>query len=147
MTVLNDCRLALAALIAASVDTTVSAFPFGENEPAADSIHIATTDCRFEWRSIGSAATNRTEDITVEVVFRAYREGPSQTTAAADALNRVEDLLAAVETAIQADPAGPFTIGGTVTHARVSEWSVRPVPRESGWAAEGRARLTATNYP
>lgn len=148
MTVLTATRLALADLIAAQLPTVqVSAFPCGETQDPRECVHLEGSESRFEWRSIGNDPKNRTEDIEIEIVVHAYREAPDHRTAAAEALARCEELLAEVEAAVVTDPAGAFTVGGNVTHARISGWTVRPVPREAGWAAEGRARLTARNHP
>lgn len=148
MTVLSDTRLAFAALLTTALPTVqVRAFPCGENQDPRECVHLDGSESRFEWRSIGAAARNRTEDIAIEVVIHTYREGPDQRTAGAAAIARCEELLELVETAVVADPAGAFTVGGTVTMARISAWTVRPVPREKGWACEGRATLTANNIP
>lgn len=149
MTVLSATRLALASVISTALPTVeVSAFPLGENEPPQECIYLDGSECRFEWRSLGNASKNRTEDISIEIVVHVFRESGSHRTSAAAALARCESLLASIETAVVSDPAGPFTVGGNVrAGARIGEWSVRPIPRASGWAAEARARLVGTNIP
>lgn len=148
MTVLSSARVALASLIAAQLPLVrVQGYPCGEDAPLKECIHLGDCESEFDWRCIGQAAKNRYEDISIEVVVHAYREAPDQRDAASAALLRVESLLASVETAVVEDAAGAFTLGGTVSHGKVSSWTVRSVPRESGWTAQAVARVTGRNYP
>ena len=148
MTVLSATRLALASLLDSALDVDVVAFPPGETQAGRECVYLDGSECRFEWRSLGNASKNRTEDISIEIVVSVYREAPSYPTAAAAALARCESLLASIETAVVTDAAGPFTVGGNVkAGARIGEWSVRSYQRESGCSAEARARLVGTNIP
>ena len=149
MTVLSDTRLALASLLSTALPSVqVSAFPCGETQDPKECVHLEQCSSRFEWRSLGNASKNRTEEISIEIVVHVYREKPNHRDAAAAALLRCEELLESIETAVVTDSAGPFTVGGNLkVGARISEWTVRPIPRESEWTGEGRAFLTGTNIP
>lgn len=148
MTILNDARTGLATLISAAIPTVqVSPFPLGENQSLEESVFFDSWTSEFEWRSLGNDAKNRSERIEIEIVVHAYHEAPSQTTSATTAIARCEELLEEVETAIVASGANSFTVGGRFTFALLSRWSVRPVPREAGWACEARATFTGTHYP
>lgn len=148
MTVLSAARVALGALIAAELPLVqVQAFPCGEDAALKECVHLADCESEFDWRCIGSAAKNRWEDVSIQVVVHAYREAPDQRDAASAALLRVEVLLASVETAIVEDSAGAFTLGGVLTNGKVSSWNIRSVPRDSGWTAQATARVTGRSYP
>lgn len=148
MTVLGDVRVALAALLTTGLPgVRVAAFPCGEDSPLKECVHLGNTESRFEWRSIGRAANNRTEDIEIDIVVHTFREASDQRDAASAAVTRCEELLELVETAVVTDAAGAFTVGGTISQGRISGWTVRPLPRDSGWACIATARMSGRNHP
>lgn len=148
MSVASTTRLALAALFTTQItDVQVSAFPLAEDTATKEAIHLGNTRSTFEWRSIGRAAKNRTEDLEIDIHVHVFREGPRSPDAAAAAIARCEALLASIETAIVTDAGGAFTVGGTISQARISEWDIRPVPRDTGWSCQATARLTGRSYP
>lgn len=148
MTAIAAVRSQLITAIAAQIPTVqVSGFPPAETTALKEAIWLERAESEFEWRSLGATATfnqrNRLERVTIDLRVHVYREAEDQTVAADDALDRAEVLFAKIEDALEAD----FSLANTVAYALVTRWSVELRPRDSGWSADGRATVQATNYP
>lgn len=144
MSALAGARAAFVATVSAALPgVTVSPIPLGEDEPLAESVYVAGTSSEFDWRCIGPRRTNRSEDVALEVVVQVFRHHDDQRQAGAQALARADELLEAVELAV----ADGLDLDGTVTHARVSRWSVDPRARSDGWSVVGTLRVEAQNFP
>lgn len=147
MTVIHAVRTAFTSLVAAQLPTVeVVAYPLVAAEQPDELIWVDGSESTFDWRSLGGAPNNRIETVALDVIVRVYREDASQQVAAAAAVDRCEQLLAAVETAVVSDTT-PYRISGTVSFARVASWKVKPLSEPPGWSATGTLRLEAKQRP
>ncbi len=144
MSAISTARTALIAQISAALPTVqVLPVPPAEDEALKESIHVARAETAFKWRTLGMSRSNRSEDLTFTLVVNTYRESSTQRAAALASLDRADALLQAIEFAV----ADGLDLGGTVTQALVSGWTVEPVPYGKGWAARGLLTVTAENFP
>lgn len=146
MSVLSAARTALAAQIDAATTVQVTPHPPGDLQAVRESIWLERGESTFEWRSLGigpQLARNRMEEISIDLQVRVFKEGSLQTTAAAAAMARCEELLDAIEDAVAPAP----DLGGVVSYGRIASMSVTPLATDSGWLIEGRARFEAQNHP
>ena len=144
-----DFRLNLVAALAAETDlasTQVLAGPPAENQDPRESVWVASVSSRYDWRSLGTGAQllrNRTETLTASVKVNAYNEDPNQVQGLAVLEARVDEIVAAIEHAVAADP----TVGGAVSYALVESVSRNPLAAERGWLVDVTCQITGTNHP
>lgn len=147
-TVVASFKTALLAAIRAQLPgVQVMAVDPAKNRALREAVWIDGIDSVFEWRSLGAqpafSTKNRTEEIRVDLRVHVYREAPDHTDAAAAALARAEVLFSEIEQALETD----VSVASTVTHGKVSVWSLTPVKAEEGWAIDGRITVEAVNHP
>jgi hypothetical protein len=149
MSAQGDFRLNLVAALAAETDlasTQVLPGPPAENQDPKESVWVASVTSRYDWRSLGAGTQllrNRTEQLTATVKVNAYNEDPNQTQGLAVLDARVDDIVAAIENAVAADP----TIGGAVSYALLESVSRNPIAAQSGWVIDVTCQITGTNHP
>lgn len=144
MTAIASFRTQLVTAIQAQIPTVqVLPAPPAEDQALEESIWVDELVSDFEWRCIGPAASNRKETLTGELRVHVYREGSDQMEVSLAANDRCAALFAEIEDAFEAD----FSLAGSVTHGLPRRWSIRLVPRDQGWVADGRVTLEADNYP
>lgn len=150
MTLIAEVRSGLVTAISAELDdgVSVSQFSLGEDTPLREAIWVERVESVFEWRSLGRPAThgarNRTEELTIDLRAQVYREGPRQSDAGQVALDRMDELLAAIE---QAYVTTGFVLNTAATHGKPSRWSVESQPREKGWLVDARVSTETVHHP
>jgi hypothetical protein len=144
MTVQADFRLNLVAAISGELPAVqVLPGPPGENQATEETVYVDQISSTFEWRSLGNLTTNRTEELSAVVRAIVYREAPDQMDALADADARMDEIVAAVESAVAPDP----TITGALSYGLLESADRSVAPAERGWIVTAVMRVTGTNHP
>lgn len=100
------------------------------------------------WRSFGQSVRShrtRSESIRVVLAGLVYRESYQQLDAAAAAVARLEEIVAAVETGIEAD--ADLSLSGAVSWTLMHKIVIKKQPAESGWIAMTQIDLKCESRP
>lgn len=119
---------------------------------AKGALWVHSVKSNAEFRQIGGGARahrRRSEDLEVVLAALVYRESSSYLAAAADANERVEQIIAAVEARIEAAVPGTddLSLSGAVDWSLLSEIEIETKPAESGCVAMTKLTLTCKSRP
>lgn len=150
MTVVLGIRQAVADFITATAPAGVQVSPVNPSEEtkvAQGAVWVDEYDFTSEWRGLGNTGgashQRRAESGHITLMAICYREGPSSQIASDAAISRVEEILASIETAFNAD----VTIGGHVGWARIQRVTGLLWARGKGWTAGARIVIAAESRP